>query len=635
MKIDTIRVKNFRCYTESKGGLWGLEFRPNPDHNLIIGPNGAGKTALLDAIDLVMNVEGRTNQSLISEYDFSFCNTVKNICIEAVLTDIGHALGEFESDIQWIDSQCGEPIEYKALEIDETNQERAVLIRFEAWLDSNDGEIKWAWVLPKFPETGFEKQKELSKSQHRALGYFRIRPTITAGAFTLGQYSPLGRHLRKLQYRLGRLPDKLRGGAIIPECLIETPKCDQCGLKADCLPEIDVEENDGKDNQKKAIPIGMALNEIVTGAKRMLGSHGWNEMDAGLGPRYGGMRSSLAALTLGLKSDKSVDASFIPFERLSAGEKYALSFSLAKTQVPGDSPPVIIVEEPETALYQSALAKLMGDLQATPSGDTPQVIVSSHSEGVLRCFSTQYVFILDHNRIPHRVKDIITQQNTSKQLMSRLETLIMGGASALFADKILLVEGAEDTLVSGKLDRLAAATAAKNKDTNFRSFAYLGWCVFSSDNASNAIDFVTLFRKFGKRVAALFDGDGPGKREAEKTKGLCPTFIYKSADGGNPELEEALLKGLPEIDKGKVLERFYDIPCTDCDKKDRQCWKQGSPCDLYDDKTARKKKIQSLCLEQYFMIKRFPPAFQSLLKKINTAKSGEIHKLMINTVDGK
>lgn len=390
---------------------------------------------MLDAIDLVMNVEGRTNQSLISEYDFPFCDTTKNMRIEMVLTDIGHALGEFESDIQWIDPNDGEPIENKALEIDVQRHKQAVIIRLEASLDPNDGEIKWRWILPKFPETEFEKPKELSKSQHRTLGYFRIRPSITAGAFTLGQYSSLGRHLRKLNYRLGKLPDSLRNDAKLPTCIIDDPKCDKCEFRTDCLPNQASDESD----RENAIPIGLALCKIATDAQNMLGIHGWNQMDTSLGPRYGGARSNLAALTLGLRTDRSVNASFIPFERLSSGEKYALSFSLAKAQVPGDNPPVIIAEEPETALYQSALAKLMGDLQATPSGNTPQVIVSSHSEGVLRCFSPKDVYILDHKRIPRRVEDIINKYHPAKEIMARLETLIMpGGPSALFADKIYI-----------------------------------------------------------------------------------------------------------------------------------------------------------------------------------------------------
>ena len=57
MKIDTLRVRNFRCFEEDIDGEWGVTFRPNRDLNLIIGPNGSGKTAILDALDIVMNVE--------------------------------------------------------------------------------------------------------------------------------------------------------------------------------------------------------------------------------------------------------------------------------------------------------------------------------------------------------------------------------------------------------------------------------------------------------------------------------------------------------------------------------------------------------------------------------------------------
>ena len=629
MKVDTIRVKNFRCYTE-KNGNWGLVFHPNQNLNLIIGPNGAGKTALLDAIDLVMNVDGRTNQSLISEYDFPLCDTTKQVCIEIVLTEIGQAIAEFESDIQWIDLEDGEPIENKGIEISESGHTKAVIIRFEAFLDTKDGEIKWSWNLPKFPETGFEKQKGLSRNQHRALGYFRIRPAVTSGAFTLGQYSVLGRHLRKLHYRLGLLPINFRGESKLPDCTFDTPKCEKCQFKKDCCPDPDHAEF----GEKGTIPIGMALCKIVGDAKNMLGVKGWgNDMGTSLGPRYGGLRSSLAALSIGLRTGDTNAASFIPFERLSAGEKYALSFSLAKAQVPGDTPPVIIMEEPETALYQTALAKLMSDLQATPSGDSPQVIVSSHSESVLRSFSSQDVYILGRDRVPRRVKDIVNQRKYPGRVTARLETLIMpGGSSALFADKILLVEGAQDTLVSGQLDRLAAKTAALHQEKEFRSFASLGWCVFESANASNAASYVHLFKSFGKEVAALFDGDSAGKKYADETKDLCPTFIYKSMDGGNPEIEEALLKGLSEAEKDKVIEDFYsDEACDECDKKGRQCWKQGGNDCYLGDKTARKKQMQSLCINKYFELKLFPRAFRSLLKTLESSVPGKIHDLIIDT----
>ena len=66
MKIHTIRIRNFRCFGENTHGEWGLIFRPGQNLNLVAGPNGSGKTAMLDAIDLVMNAEGRSNRALIA-----------------------------------------------------------------------------------------------------------------------------------------------------------------------------------------------------------------------------------------------------------------------------------------------------------------------------------------------------------------------------------------------------------------------------------------------------------------------------------------------------------------------------------------------------------------------------------------
>jgi len=149
-------------------------------------------------------------------------------------------------------------------------------------------------------------------------------------------------------------------------------------------------------------------------------------MSASLGPRYGGQRSNLAALTLGLRTDvKNEKPGFIPFERLSSGEKYAFSFSLARAQVPGDRPPVILMEEPETALYPSAVAMLIGDLHATPTGDAPQVLISSHSESVLRCFSTDNVFVMSLDRDPINLHTVIKNIDTDGEILQRLEYLMM------------------------------------------------------------------------------------------------------------------------------------------------------------------------------------------------------------------
>ncbi|MCK4787094.1 MAG: AAA family ATPase, partial [Desulfobacteraceae bacterium] len=367
-----------------------------------------------------------------------------------------------------------------------------------------------------------------------------------------------------------------------------------------------------------------------SGARGVLGSHGWNKMNVNLGPRYGGIGSSLAALTLGLRTSADEKPKFIPFERLSAGEKYSLSFALARAQVPGEQPPVILMEEPETALHPSAVATLLGDLQAIPAGEAPQIITSSHSESVLRCFSTEDVFIVGGDRQPRRLKAVIERVKPSGGPLLRTEYLIMpGGPSALFAEKILIVEGAQDAIVSGYLDRLAAKISAVKRST-YLSFLSLGWCIFETSKATWAQASADILIKLGKQVAILLDGDGPGKDAAVKTKDICPTFVYHSKTSSNPTLEDALLLGLPQKQKDEVLDEFLAHPeCSTCDKKEKKCWKQKGECKL-GDINYRKRNLQDLCLKCYLENQLFPPAFKALLSQLDSAEAGTLYQLPID-----
>lgn len=47
MKLNTLTVKNFRCYEERK-------FHFHPHVNLIVGQNATGKTAVLDAVSVAI-----------------------------------------------------------------------------------------------------------------------------------------------------------------------------------------------------------------------------------------------------------------------------------------------------------------------------------------------------------------------------------------------------------------------------------------------------------------------------------------------------------------------------------------------------------------------------------------------------
>ena len=612
MRIARVRVRNFRCFAGTSE-KWGLDWLPNRDLNLLIGSNGCGKTSLVDAIDLVLSWEGRANRGLVTEYDFPWCDTTKTIKIEVTLTDIGPAIGEFPDAIQFVDNRNYEPI-------DETDQppldgrhERAVIIRFEAKRDDEDGEIHERWLFPKFRATEYEDERELSRKQHQAIAYFRIRPLVSGGSFTLGEYSALGRHLRKLNYALGRLPDKLKPTQKLPECKLQDLQCEQCAEES-CKNKVqDV------DGEKKPQTLGKMLADIALRTRTLLGDAAWVGMGSCLGPRYGGLRASLAAITLGVRPLEAQGDEFIPFDRLSAGERYAMSFSLATQQLPGSSAPIIVMEEPETALYPSAIGKVMAQMHGANS---PQVIVTSHAESVVRRFAIEHIFRVDSRRSIKRADAIAGSPSTLREL----ERLIMPGrTSALFADKVLVVEGGGDAFTLGALDRLAGMGQ--------KSLAAAGWMVFNANRADNVPETVEAMKGLGIKVAALLDADEKGRENAEKTKDKCPVFTYQRHTADDMTLELALLYGLDAKAQKQAVDAFQKYPdCSGCPQKIdvRNCiGKNGCHLPTSTAKEALKAELRDSCLERYTETDTFPRAFADLIEKLDGTPTGEIIELSV------
>ena len=619
MNIAKVTIKNFRCYSSVDGNAF--EWMPNSDLNLLIGPNGSGKTTLIDAIDIILNSEGRSNKSLITEYDFPLCDIQKRIEIEVILTKIGSAISEFPSDIEYFfNDKTGELIEEIEEKQDPSEFSRSIRIKFEAFFDENEGEIAWKWMLPKFSKTDYEEEKELTGKQHEAIGYFRINPEISAGAFTLNQYSALGRHLRKIKYKLGKLPEKLKPGYTPSVCTLSKADCQNCPDRPHCIPGTD----DGADE----LSLGEYFEKFIADAENMLGADSWKNMNSGFGPRYGGMKSSLAAITLGLMPKGNNTEAFIPFERLSSGEKYALSFSLARTRIPNTSAPIIVMEEPETALYPAAIGQMIASLQSQPPNEIPQVIVTTHSESVLRRFSIEHIHVLGKS---FQIS-AITKCTGTDHIRHILECLIMpGSASVLFADKIVVMEGVGEAIVSGELDRLA------NKIKNEKSFASLGWTVFGASGANETIvDIINFLRNIKKDVAVVLDNDSNGKRLAESTKAICPTFIYDNGNGEDLVLENALLDGLSFENRERAISSFHKIfeECSNCTQKSNinNCInKVGCKVPKKIGKNVIKSHLQKKCLEEYKLRKLFPPAFSNLIKRIDIAHSGEIETLYVKS----
>lgn len=604
MKIGVVRVSNFRCVGGlDNNGNYPLVFEPTDNLNLLIGPNGAGKTTLTKAIDLVLNADGRQATGLISEYDFHCGDMERRVQIEIVLTEIGTAQQYFESDMQFFDPCDWIPIHDKENAVSEGVEPVAgILIRFEAWWDHDDGEIRWHWVLPKLPVTEIHPLKELSREQNRAIPYFRIDRNTSPGAFTLSQGSSLGRYLRRKNFALGNQPDQVLPALGKAGCALTDESCHDCEEKIECIgPEL--------------LKLFQHVRDITGGTER-------NGLVPSAGARFGDNRSRLAATTIGLRNDPSREGeAFIPFGHLSSGERYALAFALATQRIATGEAPIIIAEEPETALYPAAVGKTLAELR----NGAAQALVTSHSEAVLRYFALDQVFIMSRDGCIVKLDTALTDSGVTGGVRQDVERMMMPGeASALFADKVMIVEGPAEAIVSGEVERLCASIS----DSSF--LAEMGWTALSVHGVRNMTDYANMLSALGIRLVALVDGDTDGIDAAEEISKVIPTFTYKATGIAQPVLEDALLYGLPDPARAEVLSLYYaDSLCQGCSEGNEtaRCWSQQCK----GKKGPRHKhRLQRTCLAKYRELKIMPPALESLAKLIDKAVPGVVISLPVN-----
>ena len=591
-----MRIKNLGCF-----GNDGFKFLPKEGLNLLVGPNGCGKTTVVKAIDLVLNPENQYKRDVVNEFDFHMCDTAQAIELEVILTDVGGLVPTFPGHIELFDKRDWKDIVEKD-DVPEDKQVQVLRICFKAYYNEQDGEIQCEWYLPKLEATERMETDRLSRQSHQTVEYVRITAAISAGALTLGDRSQLAKYLQRGGHPLGKLDDEILGGRSGLGCpLEEWQKCEKsqaCG---------------GPDQQKC---VGMWISEVTHTARGMIGEKSWDGFKPVLGSRYSDAKSRLRATTLGMMCKRSRGGDgFIPFERLSMGERYALALALSVSgQAPGGGG-IIVAEEPETALYPAAIGAVLAHVRRQGKS---QVIITSHSETVLRHFDLSDIYYLSRNHTVKGLREVADNTALKHGLVYEFEGLIRPGeASALLSDKILLVEGSGDAKVGGRLDRIAARA-------NARFLSDQGWVVLSGNGAGKTPQYAMLLSDLGHRVVLLFDGDKAGREGADKTKGTYPTFTFSDSTLQEPCLEDALLAGLsPETVTKAVEELRQRSKCTNCpSRQNKRCWSipRGNP----DECTECKFELQRICMREYEEANPaiLPPAFAELAQAIDDAPPG-------------
>ncbi len=639
MRLHSIRIRDFRCLTGDGGadGGWSFQWIPNDSLNLIIGSNAVGKTTLVDAIELVLDSDGRANQWLITEYDFPYCDTSRQIAIEASLVGLGDNIPEFESDIEWVQRDTGQLAD--SIEVpDDEKHLRCVRVQFRAWYDSEMGRMEWCWILPKHPVTPSEEPKKLTRKQHNLINFYRVRAHTTPTDYTLGKYSRFGKQVRRFGYRPGRFPEMVIGKQIMGKCSAAASECTTC-LEREACSQWKGKANANRDSEETANPFGGFMRELNSDARHILGNYDHNDCDLSVGPRFGTREDYLRGVTLGYRSTENADG-FIPFGRLSSGEQYALSYAIGASSVRGSQPGMLIMDEPETSLHPAAISSLMTRLQSPSSEDRPQVFVSSHSESVIKCFGLQHVTLLrsDDNQIKANDFDSITAES---KLAAKHFSFVMapGGASAFFADKVIVVEGPLEALTFGRLDRMVAQMPRETGDAP-KTLAATGWTVFATGGTGSLGEVAAALSALGKKVVILMDSDA--QDEIDKLALGYPVVTYKDKgmqyDTNTLALEEALLLGLPREKQNFVIsELCHPNARRNCGIRskcaDSRCWrfvKSGSKCPAKQSASEIKSDVIDQCISVYEEQMKVPPAFDQLVDSLDKIAPGRPTYLIVD-----
>jgi len=88
MKIESVYIKNFRCFKEDT-----VQF---DDYTCLVGANGSGKSTVFSALHVFFRhyKDSKTDLSNLTEKDFHHKNTNEPIIIRVIFTDLSAAAQE-------------------------------------------------------------------------------------------------------------------------------------------------------------------------------------------------------------------------------------------------------------------------------------------------------------------------------------------------------------------------------------------------------------------------------------------------------------------------------------------------------------------------------------------------------------